>query len=57
MRSAGYGHTVGRTIFSAYLPADLETATDFVVDVATEKFAATRHEGPLYDPAGGRIRL
>ncbi|MFL6101346.1 MAG: FAD-dependent oxidoreductase [Actinomycetales bacterium] len=57
VRSAGYGHTVGRTIFSAYLPADLETATDFVVDVATEKFAATRHEGPLYDPAGGRIRL
>jgi 4-methylaminobutanoate oxidase (formaldehyde-forming) len=57
VRSAGYGHAVGRTIFSAYLPSDLATATDFVVDVATEKFAATRHEGPLYDPAGERIRL
>jgi sarcosine dehydrogenase len=57
VRSAGFGHTVGRTIFSAYLPADLATATDFVVDVATEKFPATRHDAPLYDPAGGRIRL
>ena len=31
--------------------------TDFVVDVATEKFPATRHDRPLYDPAGSRIRL
>lgn len=57
VRSAGYGHTVGRTIFSAYVPSELATATDFVVDVATEKFAATRHDAPLYDPAGERIRL
>jgi 4-methylaminobutanoate oxidase (formaldehyde-forming) len=57
VRSAGYGHTVGRTIFSAYLPVDLATTTDFVVDVATEKFPATRHDAPLYDPTGGRIRL
>jgi sarcosine dehydrogenase len=57
VRSAGYGHTVGRTIFSAYLPVDLVTTTDFVVDVATEKFPATRHDAPLYDPTGGRIRL
>ena len=57
VRSAGFGHTVQRTIFSAYLPVDLSTETDFVVDVATEKFPATRHDGPLYDPAGSRIRL
>ncbi len=57
VRSAGFGHTVQRTIFSAYLPVDLSMETDFVVDVATEKFPATRHDGPLYDPAGSRIRL
>jgi glycine cleavage system aminomethyltransferase T len=57
VRSAGFGHTVGRTIFSAYLPIELVATTDFVVDVATEKFPATRHDGPLYDPTGGRIRL
>ena len=57
VRSAGFGHAVQRTIFSAYLPVDLSMETDFVVDVATEKFLATRHDGPLYDPAGSRIRL
>jgi 4-methylaminobutanoate oxidase (formaldehyde-forming) len=57
VRSAGFGHTVGRTIFSAYLPVELATTTDFVVDVAGELFPATRHDSPLYDPSGGRIRL
>jgi glycine cleavage system aminomethyltransferase T len=57
VRSAGFGHTVQRTIFSAYLPVELATTTDFVVDVAGENFVATRHDEPLYDPAGGRIRL
>jgi sarcosine dehydrogenase len=57
VRSAGFGHTVARTIFSAYLPVELATETDFVVDVATEKFTATRHDGPLHDPSGSRIRL
>jgi glycine cleavage system aminomethyltransferase T len=57
VRSGGFGHTVQRTIFSAYLPVELTSETDFVVDVATEKFPATRHDGPLYDPTGGRIRL
>jgi glycine cleavage system aminomethyltransferase T len=57
VRSAGFGHTVGRAIFSAYLPVDLATTTDFVVRVAGENFPATRHDAPLYDPSGGRIRL
>jgi sarcosine dehydrogenase len=57
VRSAGFGHTVGRTIFSAYLPVELATTTDFVVRVAGENFPATRHDAPLYDPSGGRIRL
>jgi glycine cleavage system aminomethyltransferase T len=57
VRSAGFGHTVGRTIFSAYIPVELADETEFVVDVATENFPATRHDGPLYDPSGSRIRL
>ena len=56
VRSAGYGYTVGRTIFSAYLPAALAGQTDFVVEVAGERYPATRHDAPLYDPAGARIR-
>jgi sarcosine dehydrogenase len=57
VRSAGFGHTVGRTICSAYLPVELATTTDFVVDVAGEYVPATRPDAPLYDPAGEKIRL
>jgi glycine cleavage system aminomethyltransferase T len=56
VRSAGFGHTVQRTIFSAYLPVELAADTEFVVDVATERFPATRHDRPLYDPSGSRVR-
>jgi len=67
VRSAGYGHTVGRTIFNAYLPAELaadtagtadNTAADsgFEVEVAGERVPATRHTAPLYDPRGANIR-
>jgi sarcosine dehydrogenase len=64
VRSAGYGHTVGRNIFSAYLPAGAASylpagaasETGFVVEVAGERYPATRHDGPLYDPAGQRLR-
>jgi hypothetical protein len=27
-----------------------------VVEVAGERYPATRHDAPLYDPAGARIR-
>jgi glycine cleavage system aminomethyltransferase T/glycine/D-amino acid oxidase-like deaminating enzyme len=56
VRSAGYGYTVRRAIFSAYLSAALASETDFVVEVAGERYPATRHDAPLYDPAGTRIR-
>ncbi|GAA1799371.1 FAD-dependent oxidoreductase [Planosporangium flavigriseum] len=56
VKSAGYGHTVGRTIFSAYVPIELADETDFIVDVATERFPARRENGPMYDPKGTRIR-
>jgi len=60
VRSAGPGFTVGRTIFSAYLPAAVAAVTadgaGFVVEVAAERYPATRHDAPLYDPAGSRVR-
>lgn len=56
VRSAGYGHTVGRTIFSAYLPTDVAKETEFEVEVANRRFPVMRHDGPLYDPKGLRIR-
>ena len=56
VRSAGYGYTVGRTIFSAYLPVRLAGESDFLVEVAGERYPATRHDRPLYDPDGTRVR-
>lgn len=54
--SAGFGFTVGRTIFSAYLPADIARERDFEVEVMTRRSPATRHGQPLYDPRGTRVR-
>jgi glycine cleavage system aminomethyltransferase T len=56
VKSAGYGHTVGRTIFSAYLPIAHADEENFIVDVATRRYPALRHDQPLYDPKGVRIR-
>ena len=56
VRSAGFGFTVQRTIFSAYLPAAIAKETDFEVEVMNQRFAATRHDRPLYDPKGVRVR-
>jgi 4-methylaminobutanoate oxidase (formaldehyde-forming) len=57
VRSAGFGYTVGRIIFSAYLPADIASGpTEFIVEVAGDRYPAIRHDAPLYDPAGARVR-
>ena len=52
----GFGFTVRRTIFSAYLPAAVAGERDFEVEVMNQRFAATRHDLPLYDPKGARVR-
>jgi 4-methylaminobutanoate oxidase (formaldehyde-forming) len=56
VRSAGFGFTVRRNIFSAYLPADIAGEDDFELEVMGERFTATRHDLPLYDPKGLRVR-
>jgi len=57
VKSAGYGHTVGKHIFSAYLPAEVAKETEFEVEVANVRYPATRHDAPLYDPKGSNIRI
>jgi 4-methylaminobutanoate oxidase (formaldehyde-forming) len=56
VRSAGFGFTVQRTIFSAYLPAAIAKEHDFEVEVMNQRFTATRHDQPLYDSTGARVR-
>ncbi len=35
---------------------DTGERTDFTVEVYGEPYRATRHDGPLYDPTGARLR-
>jgi len=56
VRSAGYGHTVGRSIFSAFLPAAVAGEARFEVEVMNRRYPATRHDGPRYDARGERVR-
>lgn len=56
VRSAGFGHTIGRTTFSAYLPAGLPARDGFEVEVMNRRSPATLLSRPMYDPGGQRIR-
>ena len=56
VRSAGFGFTVQRNIFSAYLPAGVPMESEFEIEVMNRRFPAARHDLPLYDPKGARIR-
>ena len=54
--SGGFGYTVGRSIAYAYLPVEAVPGTEVHVDLFGEWTAGTVAEGPLFDPAGARIR-
>ena len=54
--SANFGHTIGKPIVYGYLPIELTQRTDFIIEVYGKPIVATRHDGPLYDPAGIRLR-
>lgn len=55
--SGGYGHTVGRSIAYAYLPADRAKAgTPVEVELFGERYAAEVGPRVLYDPRGERVR-
>src|SRR4029450_4064709 len=46
----GYGYTVGRNIFCAYVAADEPVAADYMIEVMGGRHPARRHTRPLYDP-------
>ncbi|MDH4062449.1 MAG: aminomethyltransferase family protein, partial [Aquincola sp.] len=48
--SGGYGYTVGRNVFCAYIAADEPASADLSIEVMGERFPAVRHTRPLYDP-------
>lgn len=54
--SAGFGHTVGKTIIFGYLSATDAAATDFEVEVFGDRYKVSRVEGPLYDPNSERLK-
>ena len=54
--SAGFGHTLQKTIAFGYLPAALAGATDFEIDAFGTRHAAVRGTRCLYDPKGERLK-
>ena len=54
--SAGFGHSVGRTILFGYLPKDHLRETNFELEVFGERHPITRVNGPLYDPGNDRLK-
>lgn len=54
--SAGYGHTIERTIAYAYLPPEDETDARFEIEAFGATFEAKRGPRALYDPRGARLR-
>jgi glycine cleavage system aminomethyltransferase T len=56
VRSAGFGHTIGLTTFSASVPAELVDPDGFEVEVMNRRHPVTLLNGPLYDTGGDRVR-
>ena len=54
--SGNFGYTIGKSIAFAYLPAELARGQGFEIEAFGEVSAATRHDGPLYDPENKRLK-
>jgi dimethylglycine oxidase len=54
--SAAFGHTIGKAIAYAWLPAGLAAGTPVEVEYFGERLGATVAEEPLFDPSMSRIR-
>ena len=55
--SSGYGYTVGKSIFLAYLPiANCKQGTALSVEILGERFAGRVEQTVLYDPKNERVR-
>jgi 4-methylaminobutanoate oxidase (formaldehyde-forming) len=56
LRSAAFGYTVGRTIGTAYLPAEIAEGEPVEVDVFADRVAGAVAADVLHDPTGARLR-
>ncbi|TME10273.1 MAG: aminomethyl transferase family protein [Chloroflexi bacterium] len=56
LRSAAFGYTVGRTVGTTYLPADIAEGTAIEVDAFADRIAGEVAADVLVDPSGARIR-
>lgn len=54
--SAGFGHTIGKTIIFGYLAGKDAAGTDFEVEVFGDRYKVSRVEGPLHDPENLRLK-
>ena len=54
--SAGYGHTLGKTIAFGYLPIDATGGTGFTIEAFGKSYPATLGPRCLYDPKMERLR-
>jgi glycine cleavage system aminomethyltransferase T len=54
--STNYGHTLGRTVAFAYLPAEIASAQAFEIEAFGVRYGAERGPRCLYDPKMERLR-
>jgi 4-methylaminobutanoate oxidase (formaldehyde-forming) len=54
--SAGYGHTLGKTIAFGYVPVEVTGETAFTIEAFGKAYVATRGPRCLYDPKGLRLK-
>lgn len=54
--SAGFGHTIGKTIIYGYLEQADRGANAFEVEVFGDRYPVERVDGPLYDPENTRLK-
>jgi glycine cleavage system aminomethyltransferase T/glycine/D-amino acid oxidase-like deaminating enzyme len=55
IRSAAFGYTVGRTVGTTYLPADVPEGAAIEVDVFADRTSGEVAAGVLIDPIGSRM--
>jgi len=56
LRSAAFGYTVGRTVGTTYLPADVAEGTEIEIDVFADRVAGEVAAEVLVDPTGAAMR-
>ncbi len=56
LRSVAFGYTVGRTVGTTYLPADVSEGTRIEVDVFADRVPGEVAADVLVDPTGARMK-